>query len=171
MATTTNNGWTIPASTDYVKDGYAAIDTLGQAIDTSVGTGLLAWQAYTPTLTGWGVGNGTWDAKYCKIGKTVHLAITFTAGTTTTYATGFTFSIPAGLTARAATGYIGTSSVASSVNATGIVTLATTTTARVFVNDASVAYTRAANITSTGPVPGTWSSGSTVQGFITFEVV
>lgn len=171
MATTTNNAWTIPVSTDLVKNGATAISTLGSAIDTSIGTGLLAWQAYTPTLTGWGVGNGTWDARYCKMGKTVSIAITFTAGSTTTYGTGFTFSLPAGMTARAAAGYIGTSAVASSVNATGIVTLPTTTTVRVFVNDSGNPYARAANITSTGSVPGVWSSGSTVQAFITLEIV
>lgn len=171
MATTTNNGWTIPASTDYVKDGYAAIDTLGQAIDTSVGTGLLAWQSYTPTLTGWGVGNGTWDARYCKMGKTVQITIAFTAGSTTTFATGFTFSLPAGMTAKSIAGFVGTSSIACGVNATGIVTLPTTTTARVFVNDAAVAYTRAANITSTGPVPGSWGTGNTVWAQITLEII
>jgi hypothetical protein len=37
MPTTTNNGWTIPADTDLVKDGAAAIRTLGNAIDTTLG--------------------------------------------------------------------------------------------------------------------------------------
>jgi hypothetical protein len=36
MATTTNFGWTTPNDTDLVKDGAAAIRTLGQAIDTSL---------------------------------------------------------------------------------------------------------------------------------------
>lgn len=35
MATTTNYGWTTPDDTDLVKDGAAAIRTLGLAIDTS----------------------------------------------------------------------------------------------------------------------------------------
>lgn len=34
--TTTNFGWTIPSDTDLVKDGAAAIRTLGQGIDTSM---------------------------------------------------------------------------------------------------------------------------------------
>lgn len=37
MPTTTNNGWTIPADTDLVKDGAAAIRTLGNAIDSTLG--------------------------------------------------------------------------------------------------------------------------------------
>jgi hypothetical protein len=36
MATTTNYGWDTPDDTDLVKDGAAAIRTLGQSIDTSM---------------------------------------------------------------------------------------------------------------------------------------
>ena len=36
MATTTNFGWDTPDDTDLVKDGAAAIRTLGQSIDTSL---------------------------------------------------------------------------------------------------------------------------------------
>ena len=36
MATTTNFGWETPDDTDLVKDGAAAIRTLGQSIDTSM---------------------------------------------------------------------------------------------------------------------------------------
>jgi hypothetical protein len=36
MPTTTNFGWTTPADTDLVKDGAAAIRTLGNGIDTSM---------------------------------------------------------------------------------------------------------------------------------------
>lgn len=45
MPTTTNNGWTIPADTDLVKDGAAAIRTLGNAIDTTLGV-------YSPAAAG-----------------------------------------------------------------------------------------------------------------------
>lgn len=37
MATTTNNGWTTPDDSSLVKDGAAAIRTLGNAIDTTLG--------------------------------------------------------------------------------------------------------------------------------------
>jgi len=36
MATTTNFGWATPDDTDFVKDGAAAIRTLGSSIDTSL---------------------------------------------------------------------------------------------------------------------------------------
>ena len=89
MATTTpNNSWPVPTSTDYVKDGATAIESLGDAIDASVGNGLKAWVAYSPTVT---ATSGTFttlvtNASYCQIGKTVHLAVSIgitTAGTAT----------------------------------------------------------------------------------------
>jgi hypothetical protein len=45
MPTTTNNGWTIPADTDLVKNGALAIRTLGNAIDTTLGV-------YSPATPG-----------------------------------------------------------------------------------------------------------------------
>jgi hypothetical protein len=81
MATTTNNGWTTPNDTDLVKDGALAIRTLGNGVDTSVGTGLLAWQSWSPTLSGgWLNGNGVWTAKYAKLGKIVYAVGSFVLG-------------------------------------------------------------------------------------------
>jgi hypothetical protein len=87
MATTTNNGWTTPDDTDLVKDGALAMRTLGQAIDTSVGVGLLPWVAYTPVLsgTGWAIGNGTRSGYYCQLGKIVHFQIRIVFGSTSTF--------------------------------------------------------------------------------------
>jgi len=90
MATTTPNfGWTVPTSTDLVKDGATAIETLGDAIDASLGG---AWTSYTPTWTGQitnpVINNGTIDAKYKQIGKTVYLRIDIAMGSTTTYGSG-----------------------------------------------------------------------------------
>lgn len=41
------------------------------------------WQAWTPTWTNLTVGNGTLDAKYAQIGKTVHFRLKLTFGSTT----------------------------------------------------------------------------------------
>ena len=82
MATTTpNNGWAVPTSTDYVKDGATAIETLGDAIDASVGTGLLAWTAFTPVLTASSGSITSYvvnTARYAKLGKIVHIDIDVT---------------------------------------------------------------------------------------------
>lgn len=106
--TTTNNGWDYPTSTDYVKDGATAIQTLADDIDTSVGTGLLAWTSYTPTLTASTtnptIGNSVWDAAYCKIGKTVHVRIKLTLGSTFSAGSGaYIFSLP--VTPKSSTEY------------------------------------------------------------------
>jgi hypothetical protein len=45
MGTTTNNGWTYPESTDLVKDGATAIETLATNIDTTLGV-------YAPSTSG-----------------------------------------------------------------------------------------------------------------------
>ena len=86
MATVTPiNSWPVPVSTDLVKDGAVAIESLGDAIDASVGSGLLAWVAYTPVLggTGWSLGSTGSAAVgyYCKIGKTVHFTVRLVFGT------------------------------------------------------------------------------------------
>ena len=87
MATTTNNGWATPDDSDPFKQGASAIRTLGSAIDTSTGKGLIAWQSYTPTLSGLTLGTGgTRVFSFCQIGKTVHVRGVITLGT------GFSFS-------------------------------------------------------------------------------
>jgi hypothetical protein len=83
MATTTPlNGWPVPTSTDYVADGAVAIEALGDAIDTSVGSGLLAWTSFTPTLsqgTSTNISKTINYAKYAKLGKLVFCNIRLTS--------------------------------------------------------------------------------------------
>lgn len=171
MATTTNNGWTIPAITDYVKDGYAAIDTLGQAIDTSIGTGLLAWQTWAPTLSGgWANGNGTWDAKYCKIGKTVHVQALFTVGSTTTKGTQCFVSLP--FTASSLTRFIHGINyckvAGATVNQAMLTTIpASTTTVEVQTMGASGTYLFHTQITAL--IPATWATNDQILIAFTYE--
>lgn len=169
MATTTNNGWTTPDDTNLVKNGAADMRTLGQAIDTSIGTGLLAWQSYTPTVTGWTVGNGTFDCRYAKLGKTVFVAFYFVDGSTTAETTQFIFTLPPGLPARNGFNINGVGAIQSTPNALAIVAqnAASTTSVSVFVMDASVTYAKATNI-ATG-VPGTWAAGDYIKASFTYE--
>jgi len=122
MATTTPNfGWSVPTSTDLVKDGATAIETLGDSIDASLldlkgGTSgqLLSknsntdmdftwiaapiptytWADYTPTNTGLTIGNGTQVARYVKIGKTVFVEYQFTMGSTSSLTGAVTIGLP-----------------------------------------------------------------------------
>jgi len=164
---TTNNAWPIPASTDYVKDGYAAIDNLGNAIDTSVGTGLLAWQTYTPTITGW---TGTTDFRWVQLGKTLIISGLFQLTSATVSGSSFLFSFPAGKTARITQSNIGSARAATStVNGYGIVGCNSTTQGTVIVFNASGTYVTPTNL-ATG-IPGTWASGSQISFNMIVQVV
>ena len=168
MATTTPlNGWPVPTSTDYVKDGATAIEALGDAIDASTGKGLLAWQTYAPTLSGgWANGNGVWSARYCQIGKTVHVQSFFTVGSTTTRGTNMFVSLP--VTAQSATngnlnsGYCVIGSIYN-LN----VYPSTTTTMQVHATNSSFTYAVQVGITSA--IPATWATGSTMSLSFTYE--
>ncbi len=169
MATTTPlNGWPVPTSTDYVKDGATSIEALGDAIDASVGSGLLAWTTYTPVLGGgWANGNGTWAAKYAQIGKTVHVAGFFTVGSTTTKGTTMTISLP-----------VTASNSARQTNGATYCVIAGNTYPLIMINSAtgnvqigtSVAvstYTTFNALTAT--TPATWATNDVVYFGLTYE--
>jgi len=166
--TTTNNGWTYPTSTDYVYQGASAIQTLASGIDTSVGTGLLAWQSWSPAFSGgWANGNGTWTATYVKIGKTVHWRAFFVLGSTTTKGTSMLVSLP--VTAAYVNSTVSSSCllVTGSSRYAGVVIPNTTGTISVQTSVASATYTTANAITSTTPF--TWATGDSVMLAGTYE--
>ena len=165
MATVTPiNSWPVPVSTDLVKDGAVAIESLGDAIDASVGSGLLAWQSWAPTLSGgWVNGNGTWTAHYCKIGKTVHFAAQFTIGSTTTKLTNLIVSLP--LTAARVN--FQTIGMVASPNSIFGAYIGTTTTIFTYVVNAAATYGARNTITATVPV--TWSTSDVLYFSGTYE--
>jgi hypothetical protein len=67
MATTTPNyGWDVPTSTDYVKDGATAIETLGDDIDASMFSALLGKKASSVLIaSGTFTGASTFDVSSC----------------------------------------------------------------------------------------------------------
>ena len=170
MATTTpNNGWAVPTSTDYVKDGALAIETLGDAIDTSVGTGLLAWQSWSPTLSGgWLNGNGTWTAKYAKLGKIVIATGYFVVGSTTTKGTSLIANLPVtALTTTNINGFAWCGTSSSSGFSPLIVRPASTTTFNLFASNAAGTYVAAGDVTATAPI--TWATGSVISFTAIYE--
>jgi hypothetical protein len=165
--TTTNNSWTYPTSTDLVKDGASAIQTLATGIDTSTGKGLVAWQTWAPTLSGgWLNGNGVWDAKYCQIGKSVLVSASFTLGTTTTKGTGLTCSLP--VTAKNAHQYGASvvSTVAGGSYPLNVLNSSTTTFQLVVPNAAG---TYVSNSTLSATVPATWATGNSFLFNLMYE--
>jgi hypothetical protein len=123
MATTTNYGWETPDDTDLVKDGAAAIRTLGSSIDTSfvdlkggttgqvlsktTNTDLdftwiaaaqpLTLQTYTPTYTNLTLGNGTVTARYAESGDFVWIYVLLVWGSTTSITGAIEISTPVNL--------------------------------------------------------------------------
>ena len=97
MATTTNNGWTIPVSSDLVRNGATAINTLGAAIDTSLGK--LTYTNITPASsgTGWLVGGTGYNAtaNWARTGKTIFFDGSITVGSSVSAGSGpFAVDLP-----------------------------------------------------------------------------
>jgi hypothetical protein len=73
MASTPNFAWPTPDDTDPVGDGALDMRSLGDAIDSTLGS---AWITYTPTLVqAVTVSKTTVLARYKKVGKTVNVTI------------------------------------------------------------------------------------------------
>jgi len=170
MATTTpNNGWPVPTSTDYVKDGATAIEALGDAIDTSVGEGLLAWQSWAPTLAaGWSNtrgGAGTWNAAYCQIGKTVIVYGQYILGAAGNAGANMQITLPVAGT-RTGIMFTGRATIAGS----NYLLSGRTVTGSVMtleVINAAATYATVAQLNTT--VPATWATGSNFTFNLTYE--
>lgn len=170
MATVTPlNNWPIPQSTDLVKDGAVAIESLGDAIDASVGSGLLAWQSYTPTFTNFTLGTGTITlAKYAKLGKIVTVKLLITLGGSSAVTGRIGISLPvtaANDNLNRAVSIAGL--IAGGVTATGFAALGTTTQVDLYALVANTTYVTNSNTASN--IPGTWTTGNTFSTVFTYE--
>jgi hypothetical protein len=163
MATTTpNNAWPVPTSTDYVKDGATAIETLGDAIDTSVGQGLLAWQTWSPVLSGgWLNGNGTWTARYARLGNLVFFNGLFVLGTTTTKGTNMICTLP--VTCQNTNVLYNIDGLLIAGGTSFQLTAAGNTGVSMTLFPINTAGTYASRSTITTTVPGTWVTGDSVR--------
>jgi hypothetical protein len=124
-----------------------------------------AWTAYTPTLTGITLGNGTLACAFTRYGKTIKVRGNFSAGSTTTYsATTFAFSLPV------APHSAYTASTAHAVGACYInATTATRCAGTAFITAAgllSFQCSTPANSPVTNLIPATWTTTSA----LTFEI-
>lgn len=169
MATTTNNGWETPDDTDLVKDGALAIRTALNGVDTSTGTGLLAWQSWSPTLSGgWANGNGTWTAKYAKLGKNVIATGYFVVGSTSTKGTTLNVSLP--VTAATSNNINGVAWCGLTAS-TGLSTLhvlpSSTTVVQLAAVNTAGTYTVLAAVAAAAPVA--WATGSVLSFTVIYE--
>jgi len=167
--TTANNAWPYPTDTDYVYLGAQAIEALADGIDTSTGTGLLAWTSYTPTFTNFTLGNGTITlAKFKQLGKLVFVKVLVTLGSTSSVSGRIGFTLPVTATSDNFDRNIGTAGLtAGATGAQGFVAIGTTTRADLYAVLASGTYTTSTNTSST--IPGTWTTGNTWSTAFTYE--
>lgn len=169
MATTTNNGWETPDDTDLVKDGALAIRTALNGVDTSVGTGLLAWTSYTPTFTNFTLGNGTITlAKYAKLGKIVTVKLFVTLGSTSSVSGRIGISLPVTATSDNTDRAVSICGlIAGGVSATGFATLGSTTRCDLYALVANTTYVTNSNTAFN--IPGTWTTGNAFSTVFTYE--
>lgn len=171
MAVTPNYNWPVPVATDYVKDGWEAISDLGNAIDTSLFSavgGIGTWTAYTPTITGMTLGNGTADFKYSEIGKTVFVQGRITFGSTSSMSSNPTFTLP--VTATSASVNMNTTNLNFNSNSfMGATEIISTTTVRMY--GANVGANQLTKSTIDANTPGTawWTTGKQMFFQINYE--
>ena len=99
MGYTTNLALPYPADTDFVGDGYLAIQNLADVVDGYFG----ASTSYTPTTTN--VTGGTKAGQYNLVGHWLDFWVQISGTATATAAGSITISLPAGLIASSA-GYV-----------------------------------------------------------------
>lgn len=149
----------------------AAIDKTkiaGTAI-TAADLSLGAWATYTPTLSGgWANGNGTWDALYTQIGKTVHWTAIFTLGTTTTKGSTMLVSLPVtGRGTQYAHHVVGFLATGGTTRYIAAILPNSTTNIEVGTSVASATHTTFNAMTATTPF--TWATGDQIRLSGTYE--
>lgn len=128
---------------------------------------LRSWVSYTPTLTNFTVGNGSFSAAYTQIGSTVHVRFRFTYGSTSTAPGGaFTASLPIQPSINAL-GHGLIQDASGSDYPAQVYTSANTFTMRV----SNSAGTYATWATASSTVPVTPANGDIYTAYITYQVV
>ncbi|MGW4705002.1 hypothetical protein [Streptomyces sp. NPDC004285] len=132
---------------------------------------LAAWQTYTPTWTAATtnpvLNNGTIVGRYKRIGKTVHLQIDLTMGSTTTYGSG-AWSVTLPLQAAASSGSrIGTAQALGASRFAGQIVISSSATGTSAFFPASSSVSNLSSVAS--GVPFAWASGNELRITATYE--
>jgi hypothetical protein len=130
-----------------------------------------AWQSWTPTLTGFSLGNGTITAAYCQIGKTVFCRVRLVFGSTTSVSSDPVFTLPVtSSSSYAAAAYLGGGTMYDSSAPASILAAAqwaSTTTVSVECLFAGGSYASISGVNST--IPFTWAVNDEVRFEITYQ--
>lgn len=129
-----------------------------------------AWTSYTPTFTGFTLGNGTINrAHYTRIGDTVIVDIFVTLGSTSSMGNFTAFSLPVNASFVGAQSSAGTANCSDggAANYPSVVRLESSTTARVLTQNASGTFLVIGGVTSTAPF--TWASTDVFAANFTYQ--
>jgi hypothetical protein len=140
-------------------------------------SGISAYTTFTPTLSGWTIGDGSFTTYYRVFGKTVHYYGIFSIGSTTTVggsATNFTITVPA--TSRFGTQYVQAGTAQFRDASTGsnvmgqVLTLSTTTVGIQWAeNPTGTNYVQRQLWNSTATLPFTIANGDFVTWDFLYE--
>jgi hypothetical protein len=162
----------IPSPTEGIVTYLNDTDRLdvhnGTAFVPALSTG--AWVSYTPTLTNVTLGNGSISAKYNVIGKTMHIQVKLTLGSTSSVTGAPRVSLPSGFTTATANFApigMGLSAVAGVAYTTQTLVLNSSTIYSV-VMVANGTYVSVFDMSSV--IPGTWTTGSLLELHATLEL-
>lgn len=127
----------------------------------------LEWSTWSPSYSNLTIGNGTVDARYIRIGDTVHASFDFVLGSTSSVGTNAGISLP--VTAENGAMAVGQCRLTDSGTASygGFVNLNGTTQMLPQVMVTSGSYSRNVNLTPT--VPFTWTTNDAIRLSITYE--
>jgi hypothetical protein len=169
MASTPNYSWATPNDSDPFKDGALAIRTLGNAIDSTAANTWKAWVAYTPTFTGFSLGNGSINFAYSKIGKTVLVRGRVTLGSTSTMTGPFDFTLPVTSVTYPLTHVVGQAAYFSgSVFAHGtVLAIGSTSTYRCGIYNVGGTYATNSDLSATAPF--TWANTHQLTVVLAYE--
>lgn len=146
------------AYVNFVNGNVLSASELNSAV------GNAAWTTFTPTVSGGlTVGNGTWSAGYMQIGKTVHLRIRFTLGTTSAV----TGALSLGLPVTGALASYGVGLLTAGGTSYPATLLSGTTSVNIYAQNAAGTYLTRTNTSAT--IPGTWASTDSFNLAITYE--
>jgi hypothetical protein len=167
MATTTPNfGWSVPTSTDLVKNGASAIETLGDAIDATLGD---AWVSYTPTFTNFVLGNGTISAFYKQVGKVVHTRGIVNLGSTSSVSGSLIVTLPVTAVGLSVSVRLGVATIGDSGTAIYEARVTNSTTTAFSIGVINVSGTYATTTATTSLIPMTWTTNDNFCWNFTYQ--
>jgi hypothetical protein len=140
--------------------------TAGQVLTAAELNAIGTYQAYTPTITGVTIGNGTRVFRYTQINKFIHMYGRFTLGSTSAVSGVIAISLPVTAVANYPSATVAT------IQDTGTATIpaySLTTTTVVQVYAVNVAGTYPAIVAPSATVPMTWANTDFVEVSIVYE--